>query len=119
METLGLMLLFTNCQRPGNIRLFCPNGENIQTFQVTLNQSEVLIIIIWVLLDYGSTIISICNAELFDNIVDANITTTFHTNGGSKDYTQTESLRLLPLDVHFNSTSLTNILSLSKVKSRY
>ena len=23
-----------NCQRPGHICLFCPNGENIQTFQV-------------------------------------------------------------------------------------
>ena len=31
------------CQRPGNIRLFYSNGENIKTLQVTLNQSEVLI----------------------------------------------------------------------------
>ena len=33
--------------------------------------------------------------------------------------TQTVSLQLLPLNVHFNSTSLANILSLSEVESHY
>ena len=42
-----------NFQRPGHIRLFCPNGANIQAFQFILNQSEVLIPISWVLLNYG------------------------------------------------------------------
>ena len=76
-----------NFQCPGHIRLFCPNGENIQTFQITLNQLEVLIPIGWVLLDSGSTVSSICNNEIVDNIWDSNVTTTVHVNGGSKDYT--------------------------------
>ena len=101
-----------NCQRPGHIHLLCPNGENIQKFQVTLNKQEVLFPISWVLLDSGSTVISICNSDLVDNIQYENTTTTVHTNGGSKDYTKTASLHLLPLDVHFNSTSIANILSL-------
>ena len=108
-----------NFQRPGHIHLFCPNGANIQTSQGTLNQSEVLIPISSVLLDSGSTVSIICNAELVDNIRYANVTTTVHTNGGSKDYTQTASLHFLPLDVHFNSTSLSNIIYLSEVEIHY
>ena len=108
-----------NCQHCVYICLFCPNGDNIQTFQITLNQLEVLIHISWLLLDYGYTVGSIFNADLVDNIRDANINTTVHINGGSKDYTQTASFHLLPLDAHFNSTSLENILSLSEVDSHY
>ena len=108
-----------NFQRPGHIRLFCPNGANIQTFQVTLNHSDVLICVSWVLIDFGYTVRSIFNAELVDNIRDVNVTTTVHTNGSSKDYTKTASLHFLPLDVHFNSTSLANIISISEVESNY
>ena len=50
-----------------------------------LKQSKVLIPVSWVLLDSGSTVSSICNADLFDNILGANVTTNVHTNGGSKD----------------------------------
>ena len=113
------MLLFKNCQLPGQIRLFFPNGENIKIVQVHLNHSEVLIPISWVLLDYGSTISSICNNKLVDNIRDANVTITAHTNDGSKYYTQTESLHFLPLNVHFIYTSLANILFLSEVESHH
>ena len=87
-----------NWKRPGHILLFCPNEENIQKFHVTLNQSEVLIPISWVLFDSGSTVSSIFNADIVDNIRDANVTTTVHTNGDSKDYTQTAPLHLLPLN---------------------
>ena len=104
-----------NCQHCVYICLFCPNGDNIQTFQITLNQSEVLSPISWVLLDLGSTVSSIFNAGLVDNIWDENVSTTVHNNGVSKYYTQTESLHLLPLGFHFNSTSLANNISLSEV----
>ena len=95
-----------NCQRSRHIRLFCPYGTNIQKNQVTLNQSEVLIHIIWVLFDSGYTVSSILNSDPIYNIRDENFTATFHTNGVSKDYTQTASLHLLSLDVNFNSTYL-------------
>ena len=108
-----------NCQCPGDIHLFLPNGANIQTFQFSLNQSEVLIPIGWVPLGYGYNISSICNVGLVDNIQYSNVTTTVHNNGDSKDYTQNASLHLLPLYVHFNSTSFVNILSLSEVDSHY
>ena len=108
-----------NFQLPGNIRLFFNSGVDIQTLKVSLNQSEVFIPISWVLLDYGSTVRIFFNAGLVDNIQDANAATTIHTDGVSKDYTQTASFHLFPLNVHFNSTSLANILSLSDVKSHY
>ena len=71
---------------------------------VTLNHSEVLTNTSWILLDSGSTVSSICNAELVDNIRDGNVTTTLHTNKCSKYYTKTESLQLMPLDVHLKYT---------------
>ena len=78
-----------------------------------------MIPISWVLLDYGSTVSSIFNSELVDNIRDENVTTTVYTNGGSKDYTQNASLHLFPPNIHFNYTSLTNIISLSEAESHY
>ena len=110
---------FYYCQCPGHILSLCPNEANIQTFQVNLHQSEVLIPISWVLLDFGSSIISISNYGLVHTIWDTNVTTTVHTNGGSKNYTQTASLHLLPLDDHLNSTYLANLISLSEVESNY
>ena len=103
------------CQRHIHVRLFCPNRANIQSFQVSLNQSELLIPFSCVILDSSSTVSNIFNADIVDNIRDSNVTTTFHTNGGSKDYTQTASLHLIPIYVYFNSTSLEYILSLSEV----
>ena len=108
-----------NYQQPWHICLFCPNEENIQTFQVILIQPEVLIPTSWVLLDSGSTVSSICNSDPVDNIRDANFATNVHTNGGSKDYTKTASLQLIPLDVNFNSTSHENIIFLSELESYY
>ena len=86
-----------NFQRPGHIRLFFSNGDIIQTFQATLNHSKVLIIISLVILDSGSTVSMICYADIVDNILNENITTTIHTNCGSKDYTQTKSFHLIPI----------------------
>ena len=108
-----------NYQRPGYIRLFCPNWANIQTFQVNLNQSEVLITTSWVPLDSRYTVSSICDYEFVDNIRYANVTKTVHANGSSKDYKINAPLHLLPLDVNFNSTSLANIISLSEVDINY
>ena len=78
-----------------------------------------LIPISWVLLHYGSNFSSICNYEIVDNIGDSNITPAVNSNGGSKYYIETESLRLFPISVHFNSTLFANILSLSEVESHY
>ena len=93
--------------------------SNVQTFWVAINQSEVFISLSWVILDSGSIISSIFNAALVDNIWDANVTKTVYTNVVSKDYTHTASLHLLPLDVHFNSTPLANILFISEVEGHY
>ena len=70
-------------------------------------------------LDSSSTFSRIWNTDLVDNIRDANGATTGHTKGRSKYSTQTVPLRLFPFDVIFNTTSLSNVPSLSDVESHY
>ena len=71
----------------------------------------------WVLLDTCSTSHVSNNAILVSNIVDCppQERLCMTTNGGKMTYTQTATLNILPVKVHFNPQSMATILSLAGV----
>ena len=79
---------------------------------------------IWVLLDTGSTVISVfCNRKLVNNIVHPckpGDDITAISNGRSESFEEVVDTKILPLTVlHYNAASLANILSLSDISSRH
>ena len=75
----------------------------------------------WILLETFSTISSIVNKSLFQNIqpCDAGEELRAYTNGGHQDYDHTATLTLLPFEFFFNEQSLANILSFAAVASKF
>ena len=119
MTTPEQMLLVTIFSALDTSSYYYLMGVICKQIHVTFNESEFFILLGLEILDSVSTLSIVCYAEIADNIQDATVTTSVHTNNGCKDYTQTESLCLFLLPVHFNSTSLENILSLSDFDSHY
>jgi hypothetical protein len=71
----------------------------------------------WILLDTCSTSNCCNNIDLIHNLRDCSDDEqlTVHTNGGIKVFSQVGSLNLFPMSVHFDESSLANILSLDSV----
>ena len=71
----------------------------------------------WILLDTCSTASVCCNRDLVRNVRDCNEdeVLTIVTNGGTQVYKQLGVLKDFPLQVHFKSDSLANIISLRDV----
>ena len=71
----------------------------------------------WLLLDTCSTCSCTNNTDLVSAIRDctADEVLTVHTNGGSKTFTQMGTLNLFPMSVHYNPSSLANVLSFDTV----
>ena len=71
----------------------------------------------WILLDTCSTCSSSKNADLVHCIrtCTAEEISTVHTNGGSKTFTELGMFILLPIEVHYNPTFLTHVLSFDAV----
>ena len=69
----------------------------------------------WILLDTCSASGVCNNEEIVVNICDctSDETLTVYTNRGSKNFTQMASFKFLPMEVHFNPYSMSNILGLS------
>ena len=108
-----------NCNEPGHYSNQCPKVKKNVTFvQFSLTQKKLeLINKNWILLDTCSTVSVFCNANLVNNIENCSPgeDITVITNGGSESFAQITELQLLPLRVHFNESSIANIISLSDV----
>ena len=67
----------------------------------------------WILLDKFSSASVCCNADLVTNISECkdDEILTMETNGGEQKYEHTATLKILPIDVHFKSDSLANIIA--------
>ena len=107
-----------HCHTPGHYANECPAKDAVTLAHFSLTQKKLeLINKNWILLDTCSTVSVFCNADLVDNIQNClpgnGITAV--TNGGSEHFKQNADLKLLPMNVHFNSNSIANILSLSDI----
>lgn len=113
------------CHRLGHRANVCPNPRVFRGFQkVSFSQlpgddPEPIIPDSWILLDSGSTISSVCNADLVHYVYDLHTPVVVYTNGGSREYEQEGVLKLFPFEAYYNPDSIANILSMSEVSSRY
>ena len=107
-----------NCEEPGHYANQCPKSKTVTFAHFSLTQKKLeLINKNWVLLDTCSTVSVFCNPVLVKNIISCapGDGITVLTNGGSETFNQVATSTLLPLQVHFNSSSIANILSLSDI----
>ena len=107
------------CKQPGHYKNQCPNKtKQVILTQFVLNQQERgTICSSWVLLDTCSTVSVFCSKDLVTDIqaCTQDNALTVISNGGTEYFDKTATAKILPINVHFNSESLANILSLSDV----
>ena len=111
------------CMRLGHLSRHCPDLVKVQNvqlryIQLTHTPSDI-VPVTWLLLDSGSTISSICNPDLVQDLFSVKEPVRVFTNGGSQDYLQRGRLKLFDFPVYFNDASMANILSLSEVAAAY
>ena len=113
------------CQDFGHLANNYPSSETrsrgstprsaVGLVQVRLNfaQADNMIPKSWILLDTCSTSSCCNNLALLSGLKDCTDDTalTIYTNGGQKTFNQVGLLNLFPLEVHYNATSLANIIS--------
>ena len=117
-----------NCLQPGHTMHNCPepvNAENrrrhgISAFMVGnlfSQNSGNMISSSWILIDTGSTVDVTNNPAHVTNITPCHDDEKLKivTNGGSLNYDKVGTLKLLPMDVHYNASSMATILSLASV----
>ena len=108
-----------NCNTPGHYSNQCPaKNDKVTLAHFSLTQKKLeLINQDWILLDTCSTVSVFCNKSLVKDIKDClpGDGITVVTNGGSEKFQQQGTLKLLPLNVHFNNNSIANIISLSDI----
>ena len=109
-----------NCNTPGHYSNQCPSNKKhkvtLAHFSLTQQKLE-LIDKNWILLDTCSTVSVFCNKYLIKDVRDClpGQGITVVTNGGSETFVQQGTMKLLPLEVHFNPSYIANIISLSDV----
>ena len=120
------------CGEPGHVKYQCPQNpeanqkdkaagksgiSNLMKGYLFAQQSSSPIPSLWVLLDTCSTSHVSNNPDLVSNIVNCSVDDRLcmTTNGGKMTYTKTATLKLLPVQVHFNSKSMATISSLAGV----
>jgi hypothetical protein len=118
-----------NCQAYGHVANNCPEErqergkQGIGCAQIILTQqggeTQNVINHNWILLDTCSTASVCSNIDLVNDIQDCDPSDVLHivTNGGTQSFKKTGTLKVLPLQVHVNPSSLANILSLKDVAS--
>ncbi len=117
-----------NCLQPGHTMHNCPepvNAENrrrhgISAFMVGhlfSQNSGNMISDSWILIDTGSTVDVSNNPAHVTNIRPCRVDEKLKilTNGGSLNYDKMATLKLLPMEVHYNASSMATILSLASV----
>ena len=93
-----------------------PSSDNVQFFAVTLTSLDNNIIPrIWILLDACSSINSMCNKDLINNIESAANPTRAWTNGGFFDYDKTCTLNNIGIKAYHNQDGIANILSMNEI----
>ena len=81
-----------------------------------MNQQQLQVIDpTWILLDTCSTVSVFMNQSLVTKIKPIPDPMTIITNGGSETFDKLATCNFLPIEVHFNQSSLANILSLKDV----
>ncbi len=116
------------CHNKGHAAYYCPEKSRthgLQGVQVGTMLTQIkpelpesksdIISQDWILLDSGSTVSSLRNPDLLENIKKIDETLRVYTNGGFKDYNEKGMMKLLPFEVYYNKNSLANILSLADV----
>jgi hypothetical protein len=80
-------------------------------------QNDSCILASWVLLDTCSTASVFCNHNLVGDLIvcSEDEELMIQTNGSSKCFDLKSKMKLFPIEVHFNSNSMANILSLKDV----
>ena len=112
--------------RCGHLSRHCPDRtkiggvENAQWTMTQFAHSDSSVVPKhWLLLDSRSTISSICNPDLLKDIVTIDEPVRVFTNGGSQDYHERDTLKLMDFQAYFNPSSMANILSLSEIADMY
>jgi hypothetical protein len=115
------------CNTPGHISRNCPNrtrstgrtGTNCMQIGLGFAQGDDCIPSTWILLDTCSMASVSNNEDLVCNIhtCEPQDELTVFTNGGSKLFKKRGTLRLFPLDVHFNKDSMATIVSMKDLAS--
>ena len=118
-------VLCFGCQTWGHYADNCPNsqanssdssrqGTNLMQYGYGLHQGSDGIPSEWILLDSCSTNTVFNNCSFLQSIVACGDedSLTMRSNGGSLDYYLKSTLKMFPLEVHFNENSMANIISL-------
>ena len=116
-----------HCNRYGHIARFCAEVRAAQNLQIgvsltqTTGVSELDTIIpkSWILIDTGSTVSSVCSRELLLRIETCAEPIRVHSNGGTCEYNECGTLKILPIKAYFNPDSIANILSFSEVSEHF
>lgn len=113
-----------NCQNWGHLSNNCPEaprGGRTGTTMFHRCMSQLLgdIPSTWIILDTASTLSCAHNFELVTNVrkCDPGNEITALTNGGSKHFDKEADLKLLPIKMAMNPTSMANIVSMKDVTS--
>ena len=119
-----------NCRNTGHIATYCPHPRNSSHFQAlqhvaslaqaTDDDANSAVPNTWILLDSASTISSMCNRNLIENIRDVpeNDQVRAWTNGGHLDFSQKCDLKTFRFEAYFNKNGITNILSLAEIRKK-
>ena len=117
-ETVPSMMCW-KCMRLGHISRHCPDRTKVGGVQhakwTFTHVPHNIVPKNWLLLDSGSMISSVYNADLLSDIISIGDPVKIFTNGGSQDYHQRGTLKMLDFKAYFNPTSMANILSLSEI----
>ena len=111
------------CSKWGHASPNCPErsdgrqGSQYMQIGYGFGQNDGCIPASWVLLDTCSTASVFCNHNLVGDLVvcSEDEELMIRTNGGSKCFDLKSKMKLFPIEVHFNSESMANILSLKDV----
>ena len=112
-----------NCDKWGHTSPNCTTerrgrqGSQYMQIGFVFGQNDSSIPSSWVLLDTCSTASVFCNSMLVNDLVvcSEDEELMIQTNGGGQSFDLKSTMKLFPIDVHFNSESMANILSLKDV----
>jgi hypothetical protein len=112
-----------NCGKWGHASPNCPErsggrqGSQYMQIGYGFGQNDSCILASWVLLDTCSTASVFCNHNLVGDLIvcSEDEELMIQTNGSSKCFDLKSKMKLFPIEVHFNSNSMANILSLKDV----
>lgn len=114
------------CGKWGHGRRNCPSrpaqsGTGLTQVGVCLAATHGGINDDWLLLDSCSTVSCMKNEFFVSKVTQRSLDDSLrvHTNGGHQDYRMTGTLKILPLEVYVNPTSMANIVSLKDVYEKY